>query len=184
MKKAIANFTLWIFGWKTEIKDMEQIKKSVMIAAPHTSNWDLIFMVAVFWKHNINVRFFIKNVYTKGIHGKFFRWLGGIGIDRSKKNNLVERASLSFKSEEELIIIIPPEGTRNRVDKWKLGFYHIAKKAQVPISFGYLDYKEKIGGSGGFISLTDSMENDLDKIQAFYKTKTAKFPENYNEKIY
>ena len=64
------------------------IKKSVMVAAPHTSNWDLIFMVAIFWKHNIKVKFFIKNAYTKGIHGSFFKWLGGIGIDRSQKNNL------------------------------------------------------------------------------------------------
>ena len=130
------------------------------------------------------VKFFIKNAYTKGIHGSFFKWLGGIGIDRTQKNNLVERAAKSFENEEELIIIIPPEGTRKRVDKWKLGFYHIAKSANVPVSFGYLDYKEKIGGVGGFLSLTDSMEDDLDKIQAFYKTKTGKFPELYKEEIY
>ncbi len=184
MKKLIANITLKLSGWKTETKNIESIKKSVMIAAPHTSNWDLIFMVAVFWKHNINVKFFIKDAYTKGIYGFFFKWLGGIGIDRSKKNNLVERAAQSFEKEEKLIIIIPPEGTRKRVEKWKLGFYHIAKTARVPISFGYLDYKEKIGGCGSFIPVTDSMENDLDKIQTFYKTKTGKFPELYNPKIY
>ena len=184
MKKLLANFTLWLFGWKSETKDIEHIKKSVMIAAPHTSNWDLIFMVAIFWKHDINVKFLIKNMYTKGIHGGFFRWLGAIGIDRKKSNNTVDFASSLFAQHEELILIIPPEGTRKRVDKWRKGFYHIAKNSAVPISFGYLDYKEKIGGSAGFINLTDSMEDDFTKIQAFYKTKAGKFPDEYNPKIY
>jgi 1-acyl-sn-glycerol-3-phosphate acyltransferase len=141
-------------------------------------------MVAIFWQYKLPVKFFIKDSYTKGIHGVFFRWLGGIGIDRKQAGNRVETAANLFKKEEELIIIIPPEGTRKRVDKWKKGFYYIAQKANVPISFGYLDYKEKTGGVGGFIDLTDSFENDMEKIQKFYKTKTAKFPENYNKEIY
>lgn len=184
MKKGLAKFVLWITGWKPEATDLETIKKSVMVAAPHTSNWDLIYMVAIFWQYELPVKFFIKDSYTKGVHGGYFRWLGGIGINRKKAGNQVETAAELFEKEEELIIIIPPEGTRKRVDKWKKGFYHIAQKANVPVSFGFLDYKEKSGGVGGFINLTDSFENDMDKIQTFYKSKTAKFPENYNEKIY
>ncbi|MDB4088778.1 1-acyl-sn-glycerol-3-phosphate acyltransferase [Flavobacteriales bacterium] len=184
MKKGLAKFVLWISGWKSEATDLDTAKKSVMIAAPHTSNWDLIYMVAIFWQHNITVKFFIKDVYTKGIHGGFFRWLGGIGINRKQAGNQVETAANLFQKEEELIIIIPPEGTRKRVEKWKKGFYYIAQKANVPVSFGYLDYKEKIGGVGGYINLSDSFENDMDKIKEFYKTKTGKFPKDYNTEIY
>jgi 1-acyl-sn-glycerol-3-phosphate acyltransferase len=184
MKKRLAKFVLWITGWKPEVTDLEIIKKSVMVAAPHTSNWDLIYMVAIFWQYELPVKFFIKDSYTKGLHGGYFRWLGGIGINRKQAGNKVETAAKLFEKEEKLIIIIPPEGTRKRVDKWKKGFYHIAKKANVPVSFGFLDYKNKNGGVGGFINLTDSFENDMEKIQAFYKRKTAKFPENYNQEIY
>ncbi|MEZ7900907.1 MAG: 1-acyl-sn-glycerol-3-phosphate acyltransferase [Urechidicola sp.] len=184
MKKGLAKFVLWITGWKPEVTDLEIIKKSVMVAAPHTSNWDLIYMVAIFWQYELPVKFFIKDSYTKGLHGGYFRWLGGIGINRKQAGNKVETAAKLFEKEEKLIIIIPPEGTRKRVDKWKKGFYHIAKKANVPVSFGFLDYKNKNGGVGGFINLTDSFENDMEKIQAFYKRKTAKFPENYNQEIY
>tara|TARA_B110000459_G_C16311999_1_gene359597 strand:- start:221 stop:646 length:426 start_codon:yes stop_codon:yes gene_type:complete len=141
-------------------------------------------MVAIFWQYELPVKFFIKDSYTKGLHGGYFRWLGGIGINRKQAGNKVETAAKLFEKEEKLIIIIPPEGTRKRVDKWKKGFYHIAKKANVPVSFGFLDYKNKNGGVGGFINLTDSFENDMEKIQAFYKRKTAKFPENYNQEIY
>lgn len=184
MKKQIGRFALWVFNWKSEVKDHEIITHSVMVAAPHTSNWDLIFMVAIFWKHQVNVKFFIKDSYTKGIHGSFFRWLGGIGIDRSKSNNMVEIASNLFEITDRLIIIIPPEGTRKKVPKWKKGFYFVAKKARVPISLGYLDYEKKIGGVGGFIFVSDSFEDDMKQIQVFYQTKTAKFPKMYNPEIY
>lgn len=184
MKKGLAKIVLWITGWKPEFEDLSIAKKSVMIAAPHTSNWDLIYMVAIFWQKKMPVKFFIKDVYTKGVHGGFFKWLGGIGIDRSQAGNKVETAANLFNQEDELIIIIPPEGTRKKVDKWKTGFYHIAKKANVPVSYGYLDYKEKQGGIGGYINLSDSFENDMKKIQEFYKTKTGKYPELYNEEIY
>lgn len=184
MKKLIARFVFWITGWKSELKDLEVAKKSVMIAAPHTSNWDLVYMLGVLWLHKVPVKFFIKDAYTKGLHGGYFRWLGGIGINRKESGNMVNTAAELFKKEKELIIIIPPEGTRKRVEKWKKGFYHIAKTADVPVSFGFLDYKEKIGGVGGYINLNDSFENDMEKIQTFYKTKTGKFPELYNEEIY
>ena len=184
MKKLIARFVFWITGWKAELIDLEIVKRSVMIAAPHTSNWDLVYMVGVFWQYKIPVKFFIKDSYTKGLHGWYFRWLGGIGINRKEAGNMVETAAKLFELEKELIIVIPPEGTRKRVYKWKKGFYFIAQKANVPVSFGFLDYKNKIGGVGGFINLSDSFENDMDKIQTFYKTKSGKFPELYNEVIY
>jgi 1-acyl-sn-glycerol-3-phosphate acyltransferase len=80
--------------------------------------------------------------------------------------------------------MVPAEGTRKRVEKWKKGFYHIAKGANVPVALGYLDYKNKIAGVGGLVFLTDNFEHDMGKIETFYKTITAKYPELYNQNIY
>ena len=96
MKKLIARFVFWITGWKAELIDLEIVKRSVMIAAPHTSNWDLVYMVGVFWQYKIPVKFFIKDSYTKGLHGWYFRWLGGIGINRKEAGNMVETAAKLF----------------------------------------------------------------------------------------
>lgn len=184
MKKIIAKFVFFIFGWKAEYLEKYKVKKTVMLASPHTSNWDLIFALGVYWLHDIDAKFLIKNNYTKGLHGYFFKWLGAIGVDRSKHNNLVDYAIKLFNDSESLILMVPAEGTRKRVEKWKTGFYHIAKTAKVPVSFGFLDYKEKIAGVGDVYYLTGNFEIDMLYIQDFYKNISAKFPENYNPKIF
>ena len=86
--------------------------------------------------------------------------------------------------EKDIVFIVPAEGTRKWVKKWKTGFYHIAKKANVPVLLGYLDYKTKTSGINKIINLSDSFENDMNEIQAYYLNYTGKFPENYNPSIY
>jgi len=184
MKKQLGKIVLFISGWKSEYETEFSTKKCVMIAAPHTSNWDLIFAMAVFWKHSVPAKFFIKNSYTKGIHGYIFKKMGAIGVDRSKNNNLVDFAAEMFNEKEELVVLVPAEATRKRVKRWKKGFYHIASKANVPVALGFLDYKNKIAGVGKLIHLTNDFEADMQIIEDFYKTKTAKFPELYNPEIY
>lgn len=184
MKKLIANFIFFITGWKSKYKNEFNCEKCVMIAAPHTSNWDLLYAIAVYWKHGVDAKFFIKDNYTKGVHGYFFKKLGAIGVTRGKKNNLIDFAVNLFKENEKLVLLVPAEATRKRVRKWKRGFYVIAQKSNVPVALGYLDYKNKIAGVGGLITLTDSFENDMQKIQDFYKDITAKHPDNYNKQIF
>lgn len=180
MKKIIATSLLKLLGWKTSLEVTDGMKKCVMIAAPHTSNWDFPFTVLTFWKHEIDFKFFIKDSYTKSILGGIFNAMGAIGVDRSKGGNLVDFASDLLKSEDELVVLVPAEGTRSYVKKWKTGFYHIAKKANVPIALGFLDFKEKLAGVGPLISPTDDIDYDFNKIQEFYKSKTGKNPELYN----
>ena len=182
MKKIIARFAFFITGWKWNYQ--VQCDKCVMIAAPHTSNWDLFYAMATYWRFGVQAKFFIKDVYTKGLHGYFFRKLGAIGVNRSKNNNLVAQAVTLFKENEKFVLLVPAEGTRNKVDKWKKGFYHIAKEAKVPVALGYLDYKNKISGVGKLIHLTEDFESDMQKIEDFYKDIPAKFPEKYNKKIF
>ena len=184
MKKVIARLIFLFAGWKEDYNGKYVTDKCVMIAAPHTSNWDLLFAMAVYWHNGVEARFFIKNSYTKGVLGYLFRWLGAIGVDRSKHKNLVDFAVNLFENSKGLVLLIPAEGTRNLVEHWRTGFYHIALKANVPVSLGYLDYKNKIAGVGDLHILTGDFEKDMQRIQDFYKDVQAKHPEFYNKHNY
>jgi 1-acyl-sn-glycerol-3-phosphate acyltransferase len=185
MKKLCAQLFFFLSGWKLKVNDYQKYIPSVMIAAPHTSNWDFPYSLAAFWLMGIPVRYFIKDIYTKGPWGYFFRWTGAIGVNRSKKGSgLTEYAISLLKSEKDLVIIVPAEGTRSKVEKWRTGFYTIANEAKVNISLGYLDYKLKEAGILDCFKPSGVFEEDMERIQALYKPIHAKFPEKYNEKIY
>ena len=154
------------------------------MASPHTSNWDLVFALGVYWLEGINAKFLIKNSYTGGFFGFFFKWLGAIGVDRSKHNNLVDYSVELFKTREKLVLMVPAEGTRERVEKWKTGFYHIAKNADVPVSFGFLDYGKKLAGVGDVYKLTGVFDTDMQYIQDYYTKIEPRHPEKYNKKIF
>lgn len=184
MKKQIANFIFFISGWKTIYSPECKVDKCVMIAAPHTSNWDFIYTLAIFWQREIDIKFFMKDSMANGAFGWFFRSLGAIGVNRKKHNNLVEYAAELLTNTDKLVLLVPAEGTRKRVEKWRKGFYYIAKKANVPVVLGYLDYPKKLGGIEMIINLSDSFEKDMLFIQNYYKDIQGKNPENYNPKIY
>jgi len=184
MKSFLGKFILAILGWKSKYPKEFQTDKFVIIAAPHTSNWDLVYALAIFWKYKIPVKYFIKDSFTKGLHGYFFKAVGAIGVNRKKTGNLVHHAASTIKKMEKIALMVPAEGTRSRVPKWKTGFYHIAKKADVPVALGYLDYKNKIAGVGKLIHLTASFEEDMKIIENFYEDIDGRFPEKYNKKIY
>jgi len=184
MKKIIGSFIFFISGWKCDYPQKFKINKCVTVAAPHTSNWDLIYAVSVYWKERIKVQFIIKNSYTKGLHGYFFKWLGGIGIDRSKHSNMVDFSVDLLNKHNEIVLMLSAEGTRKYVERWRTGFYHIALNAKVPVLLGFLDYKKKVAGVGDLIHLTGDFEVDMTKFQDFYKDIEGKFPENYNKNIF
>ena len=105
---------------------------------------------------------------------RLMMWMGGIPVDRSKSNNMVEYTAELMRDSNELIIIVPPEGTRSKVTYWKTGFYHIAHLANVPIVLGYLDYQKKTGGIGATVYTTGNIDKDMLSIKAFYQTVTGK----------
>jgi 1-acyl-sn-glycerol-3-phosphate acyltransferase len=163
----------------------KELRRCVMIAAPHTSNWDFLFAALTFWKHDIKFKFFVKDNYTKSFFFGFLaRRLGAIGVDRKNGKNLVEFAIDLLKNNEEMVILVPAEGTRKYVEKWKTGFYHIAKGAILPIALGYLDYENKVAGVGLLMNTTDVMDDDFKRIQDFYENVKGKHPELYNLKIF
>lgn len=110
--------------------------------------------------------------------GWLMKWLGGIPINRDKSHNVVNDIVENFNQHEDLIILIPPEGTRQKVKQWKTGFYHIAHNAQVPILMGYLDASKKEAGLADFFHTSGNLENDMVDIRAFYSQKKGLQPEN------
>jgi 1-acyl-sn-glycerol-3-phosphate acyltransferase len=161
-------------GWRVEGL-LPDIPKFVLIAAPHTSNWD--FPIGVFMAFALKAKIYWmgKDSLFRRPFGTFFRWLGGIPVDRSKSNNMVERTVRQFMENEKLIVAIPPSGTRKRVLKWKTGFYYIAKGADVPIVLGFLNYAKKVVGMGPVYFPTGDMAEDMKRIRAFYAGMKGKY---------
>lgn len=185
MKKILAKIAFTLTGWKMIVSvDKAKMKKSVMIAAPHTSNWDLFYSIAAFWRAEVPVQFFIKDTHTKAWYGSFIKALGGIGVNKKKNNNLIDYTAKLLHEKSELTILVPAEGTRKYVKEWKRGFYYIAKKAKVPVVLGYLDYAKKEAGIGKLVYLTEDFEADMTVIEDFYKDKKGCYPALYNPVIF
>ena len=172
----ISIFLLKISGWRTK-GAFPHIPKFVLIAAPHTSNWDFPIMMFIAFKLRGKLYWMGKDsIFRKPFRG-IFKWLGGIPIDRSRSNNVVDQMIRKFHEADRLIVTIPPSGTRKRVKKWKSGFYHIARGANIPVVLGFLDYKRKIGGIGPVVKLTHDIKADMVRIRAFYSDIAGKYPE-------
>jgi 1-acyl-sn-glycerol-3-phosphate acyltransferase len=153
----------------------------VLIAAPHTSNWDLAFLLALAAGFELRVSWMGKHGLFRPPLGWLMRLAGGIPIIRHQRGDMVAQAALRFANAEKLVLVVPAEGTRARVSHWKSGFYHIARTANVPIVLGYLDYRRRRGGFGPSIQATGDVVADMDKIRAFYSDKVGRFPERFGE---
>lgn len=180
MSAALSKFILRILGWTLEINLPPQ-KKYVLVAAPHTSNWDL--PLGLLYMSAVNLRFCWAGKHTifKGPIGTILKSIGGIPVDRRTRSGLIERMAELFDSHKTMILAITPEGTRSKVPYWKTGFYYIALRAMVPITLGYLDYKERKLGIGYSFLPSGDIEKDMKIVRAFYKGKTGRHPEQQGE---
>ena len=172
----ISKLILKIIGWKMEGTPPDA-PKYVLIAAPHTSNWDLPVTMTLAFAFRVRLFWMGKRELFQFPLGWLYRWLSGIAIDRSKSQNMVAQIVQRFDQSERLVVVVPPEGTRGKENYWKTGFYYIAHGAGVPIVLGFLDWKRKAGGYGPLVMPTGDIEKDMEKIKAFYANVTAKFPE-------
>jgi 1-acyl-sn-glycerol-3-phosphate acyltransferase len=166
---------LKLSGWKIEGSLPPGGSKSVLIAAPHTSNWDLPYTLMVAFVLRLNIYWMGKEqIFTPPFRG-LMRWLGGIPVQREKSNNLVAASIDAIKAAHgPLQLVVPPEGTRSNTRYWKTGFYYIAVGAQVPIVMAYMDYKRKISGLGPVFQPSGDIEADMAAIKAFYAPFTGK----------
>jgi len=163
------------FGWRVAGR-MPACRRAVVVAAPHTSNWDLPFMLAVAYALGVKPSWLGKRELFRWPFGWVLRRLGGLPVDRSARQGLVSEAVARFAEAETLFLVISPSGTRARAAHWKSGFYHVARGATVPIVCSYLDYQERVGGIGLVLDPTGDVCADMDRIRAFYATKRGKYP--------
>jgi 1-acyl-sn-glycerol-3-phosphate acyltransferase len=166
---------LKVLGWRVEGR-VPNARKYVIIAAPHTSNWDTLIMISVSYVMGVRLSFLMKDSMFRWPFGGFFRWLGGIGVDRSSRNNTVEQCVQKIREADEMALSISPEGTRSRVRYWKTGFYYIALGAGVPVVLGFLDYKRKVGGMGPVVIPSGDLRADLVEMQGFFANMQGKHP--------
>lgn len=172
----LAKLYLKMIGWHRE-GSLPDIPKYVLIVAPHTSNWD--FPIGFAFAFDLKLRGYWlgkDSLFRWPFHG-FFRWLGGIPIDRSRSSDVVAQIVQIFKERAKLTMVVAPEGTRKKAAHWKSGFYHIARGADVPIVLAFIDYFRKAGGIGPVFKPTGNIETDMEFIRSFYEKVTGKYPE-------
>jgi 1-acyl-sn-glycerol-3-phosphate acyltransferase len=176
----LSRMLLRLAGWRTEGAPPPNARY-VLIAAPHTSNWDAVIMLAAARIFGIELRWFVKKSWFVFPMGPIMRAVGGVPIDRSARHGVVQQAIDRFATSERLALAVPPEGTRKKTPHWKSGFYHIARGAGVPIVLGYLDYGRKIAGLGPAFTPTGDLEADFKVFREFYASVTAKYPDQAGE---
>lgn len=178
MLSYLAKIIFHAIGWRLEGRYPSEIKKKVLIVAPHTSSLDFpIGLLVKLWL-NIKATFYAKQELFKGITGWFLRSIGGRPVDRSKNNNLVGQAVADFARASEHTILITPEGTRKRVDQFKSGFYYIALNAGVPIVPIAFDYEKKVIRIFPTYYVTGDGAEEIAHIRSLFKGIKGKIPEN------
>ncbi len=148
----------------------------IIIAAPHTSNWDFVLLISAAYSFGVGINWLGKDSLFKTPIGPLLRYVGGIPVDRSKTNKLVQILCELIEESDGITLVVPPSGTRSKTDYWKSGFYRIAEAARIPIVCGYLDYDKKEAGLGPAF-LTQDLKGDMNQIREFYEPIAAKFPE-------
>lgn len=154
-------------GWKLA-GDFPLHAKAVILAAPHTSNWDGVWMIATAGIYRVRLRWMGKASLGRGPLGWLARLAGLVPIDRSGSRDMVQSTVAAFEQADQLLMAIAPEGTRGTVGEWKSGFYHIARLANVPIIFAVMDYSTRTVRISGEIWPGDDYESDLALIRTHY----------------
>jgi len=178
VRKLLARAFLRITGWEPE-GERPTAERFVLIAAPHTSNWDLAYLLALAELYELRVSWMGKHTLFRPPFGAIFRALGGIAIRRDERADRVGAMAKEFAERVRFALVVPSEATRGWAPYWKSGFYHIARRAEVPIVMGFLDYRRRRGGFGPALLASGDVAKDMDQIRAFYADKIGKFPAQF-----
>lgn len=169
---------VWLYrrnGWKA-FGEVPSPRKFVLIAAPHTSNWDFVYFIGLTEDLGIMPHFMAKKSLFRWPWKNFMLDMGGVPVDRGTSQNYVQAMIDEFARRTEFMLTIAPEGTRGAVRQWKTGFYHIAMGAKVPMVVGMMDYAKKTGGLGPAIWPTGDFRADMAKIAEIYAKVTPRHP--------
>ncbi|APG63614.1 acyltransferase [Sphingorhabdus lutea] len=169
-------------GWTARL-DVELPPKFVLVAAPHTSNWDFPYFLGLTEDLGIMPHFMAKDSLFRWPMGNFMLDMGGVPVNRASKQNYVEQMIDEFAKRDVFRLTIAPEGTRSSVKGWKTGFYHIAFGAKVPILLGMMDYSTKIGGIIGAVMPSGDYKADMKIIAKYYENIVARHPDKATKNI-
>ena len=172
---------LRLTGWQVQGALPPEARKSVLIAAPHTSNWDLPYTLMLAFVLRLNVYWIGKASLFRWPFGRVMRWLGGIAVDRSRSGNLVSASAAALVAADgPTQLVVPAEGTRGKTRQWKTGFYYIALEARVPIVLAFVDYGRKVGGLGPLFTPTGDVDVDIAEIKRFYAPIKGRRPTQFD----
>lgn len=151
-------------------------RPTVLVGAPHTSNWDFVIMLAIAWRLGVPVRWLGKHSLFRGWRGPLMRRLGGVPVDRADPSRIVDEVVSRVRAGEVFGLVVTPEGTRGAGRHWKSGFYRIAMQAGMPVTLGFVDRTTMTTGLGPTLELTGDVRADMDRIRAFYADKAGVRP--------
>jgi 1-acyl-sn-glycerol-3-phosphate acyltransferase len=174
--QTLARWILGLFGWKA-VGHKPPYDKFILIAAHHTSNWDLPLGLLVMAALGVRVQWIGKDSIFRPPFGKLFRKMGGIPVNRRARNNFTQQMVDLYAQSAELAVVISPEGTRSKTEYWRTGFYYIASGAQVPIVMAFLDYATRTGGIGPTLHPSGDIAADMERIRQYYDGVIGRFPE-------
>jgi 1-acyl-sn-glycerol-3-phosphate acyltransferase len=178
--RAASRLFLHATGWTIVGELPAQAHKSVLIAAPHTSNWDLPYTLMLAFALRLRVVWMGKSSLFRAPFGGLMRWLGGIPVNREQSSNVVAVSAQAMRDAEgPMQLVVPPEGTRGKTRHWRTGFYFIAQQAGVPIVLAFVDYGRKVGGLGPVFEPTGDVDSDMARIKAFYAPIQGKNPQQF-----
>jgi 1-acyl-sn-glycerol-3-phosphate acyltransferase len=175
---ALGRFVMGLSGWRFE-GEVPDVKKMVLIVAPHTSNWDFPTGLCAKLALRLGGRFIGKHTLFRWPLGVFMRWRGGVPVDRSAAAGFASEVARAVREAERMTIVLAPEGTRRRIPQWKSGFYRIAHEAGVPILPVGFDYPRKVVFFKPLFYTTGDYDKDLAALRANYRPEMALRPENY-----
>lgn len=177
LRQIVAVRTASLIGWKIRFDEIPD--RTIVIGAPHTSNFDAFAMILTMWSNGRDFNFLVKDSVMKyPVLKQLVTAFGGIPVNRRENTGLTHRLARRAKGEKHLALCLTPKGTRGRREYWKSGFYRIAMETGLPISFGFVDRNTKTFGVGETFTPTWDIERDMETIRAFYDGKVGYRPAN------
>ena len=164
------------FGWKVVLAQPVP-DRCVIIFYPHTTNWDTPIGLCMKFMTGLAVHYAGKDsLFRVPLLGPLLLRWGGVPVNRRERTGFIDQMTAQFRDHATFRLAIAPEGTRSRTEYWKSGFYHLARKAQVPLALGYIDYPKREIGVGAYVELTGDLVTDMAEIRAFYADKRGLYP--------